>query len=110
MRRKFLTFDLGTTLYKVAVFDEAGKMLALERATPPIERPDPRWAEVDAAAFIRVLREALDRLRKRVSLDDVVAACSATQANSFLLTDKDGQPITPFILWCDERAMALTDT
>jgi xylulokinase len=109
MPRKFLTFDLGTTLYKVAVFDEAGKMLALERATPPIERPDPHWAEVDAAAFIRVLREALDRLRQRVSLDDVVAACSATQANSFLLTDKDGQPITPFILWSDERAMALTD-
>ena len=40
---KFLTFDLGTTLYKVALFDDAGKLLALERATPPIDRPRPQW-------------------------------------------------------------------
>src|SRR5688500_3134286 len=102
--RKFLTFDLGTTLYKVALFDDSGNLLALERATPPIDRPQPPWAEVRADEFMRVLIEATKRLG---DLSDVAAATFATQANSFTLLDERGEPVTPFILWSDQRAGGL---
>src|SRR4051794_8720232 len=98
----FLTFDLGTTLYKVALFDDAGRMLALERAVPPIERPQPNWAELDPTKFERVLMDAVARLGAHHDLRNVAAVCTATQANTFLLHDKAGRPLTPFILWSDQ--------
>src|SRR5688572_23350428 len=101
---KFLTFDLGTTLYKVALFDESGELLALERAIPPIEHPQAQWAEVDPSQFLQVLISVVAKLRASVGLDDVAAVSFATQANSFTLLDQRGQPIVSFILWSDQRA------
>src|SRR4051794_22328295 len=106
---KFLTFDLGTTLYKVALFDEGGNLLALERAVPPIEHPRPQWAQMSADAFVQVLRAAVARIAQHQDIRDVLALCTSTQANTFLLEDKDGRPLTPFILWSDQRAVELTD-
>lgn len=105
----FLTFDLGTTLYKVALFGDTGKLLALERAIPPIDRPQSQWAEVECDAFVRVLVDAVVRLRASHDLNEVAAVCIATQANSFTLEDQHGRPMTPFILWSDQRAAELTE-
>ncbi len=106
---KFLTFDLGTTLYKVGLFDDAGKLLALERATPPIERPYATWAEVVPDRFLDVLKNAARTLKSRMgdSFDDIVAVSFATQANTFTLLDAAGCPTMPFILWSDQRASSL---
>ena len=43
------------------------------------------------------------------SLAGVKAVTFATQTNSFVLLDADNRPLTPIILWPDERALQLAD-
>jgi xylulokinase len=108
----FLTFDLGTTYYKVALVDETGHMVALERVQPP-QVPYPGtlypW-EVQPAEFKRALREAVSALRSRVPdrWETIVALSFASQANTFLLLEADDQPITNLILWTNQ-ASAVSD-
>ena len=102
---RFLTFDLGTTLYKVALFDDAGNLLGVERVAPPVLHPKPDWWELDPRTFQQPLLQAARALRQQTGgFDDVAAVSFATQANSFILLDERGEPLTPIILWPDQRA------
>src|SRR5262245_10699918 len=111
MARTFLTFDLGTTLFKVALFDEQGRIVALHHVAPPIHHPRPDWCELDTDDFKRILTEAVSKLRFDAGAhwDDIVACSFATQANSFTLLDVEDRPLLPLILWPDRRAAELED-
>ncbi|MCK4600849.1 MAG: hypothetical protein KAU28_00185, partial [Phycisphaerae bacterium] len=103
---KILTFDLGTTYFKAALFDEAGRLCGLHRQVPPIARPSKgRW-ELDAGRFRETIGKAVAQLRAEAggSLADVAAISFATQTNSFILLDAADEPLAPLILWPDERA------
>jgi xylulokinase len=96
-----LTFDLGTTLHKLAVFDAGGAMLRISRVAPPsgtainyAELVDFLWCT--CRDFVRGLSVSDARQIRHVSF--------ASQANSFALLDADDEPLTPFILWPDRRA------
>src|SRR5437868_11069136 len=105
---KFLTFDLGTTLYKVALFDDAGRLLAVRRVKPFVLHPRPGWWELDPRTFQRPLVEAARELRDAMGgFDDVAAVTFATQANSFVLLDEHDEALTPIVLWPDQRAAEL---
>ncbi len=101
-----LTFDLGTTYFKVCLFDNTGQLIAVRRASPPIVRSKDGRCELPAEGFRQVLTEAVLDLSCEVAggLCDVVAISFATQANSFVLLDEHDQPLTPIIMWPDNRA------
>jgi xylulokinase len=101
-----LTFDLGTTYFKVCLFDETGQLVAVRRAAPPITHTKDDRCELSVEGFRNVLTEAVLALGRSVNggLSDVAAISFATQANSFVLLDEHDQPLTPFIMWPDNRA------
>ncbi len=106
-----LTFDLGTTYFKVCLFDQRGNLLAVQRVAPPITHPQKNWCELTVADFRQTIRQAVAALGKSApgGLGEVAAVSFATQANSFCLLDSAGVPITPLILWSDERAAELSE-
>lgn len=103
---KILVLDLGTTYFKATLFDEQGKLVALDRIAPPIRQPAPRQWELDVPAFRETIRQAIDHLRRQSggSLSEVAAIVFSTQTNTFAVFDENDQPLTPFILWTDPRA------
>ena len=107
----FLTFDLGTTLFKVALFDHSGRLLAVTRTPPQVLHPKPGWWELDPRGFPRTLIDATRELREASGsgFDEVIAVSFATQANSFVLLGERDEALTPIVLWPDERAAALKD-
>ena len=108
---RLLTLDLGTTLYKVALFDRDGRMLHVERTAPRITHPQPTWSELDPKAFLQCIIDAVGRLRGAAGDDwnHVCAVSFATQANSFTIIDAANRPLTPLILWPDQRAAEMRD-
>ena len=107
---KFLTFDLGTTLYKVALFDDAGRLLAVRRVAPNVLHARPAWWELDPPTVWDPLLQAARALREEVGgFDDIVAVSFATQANSFTLLDESDVALAPIILWPDQRAAEAAD-
>jgi len=100
-----LTFDLGTTYFKGALFDEQGALRALARRRVEATHPSPgRW-EMSVETFHDALCSLAGELREAVgTLQDVEAISFATQTNSFVLLDGRDRPLTPLVLWPDERA------
>ncbi len=103
-----LVCDLGTSYFKLAMVDPSGQLAGLCRIRPPVRQPEPGWMELDARAFVEVLADGVAQLEAEVpgSVSAVTAVTFATQTNSFVLLDEGGRPLTPIVLWPDERAAA----
>jgi xylulokinase len=106
---KILAFDLGTTYFKIALFDSTGRLCELKRVAPPLRRGPGDSLELDGENFVAVLAAGVRALAGRLptGLADVEAVTFATQTNSFLLLDAADKPLTPLILWPDLRAESL---
>ena len=100
-----LVYDLGTTYFKVSLFDDAGKIKGFVRTRAPVQHPQTdRW-EMPVEDFFGCLIEATAGVAGQVGgLGDVENVTYATQANSFALLDLQDQPLTPLIMWPDSRA------
>jgi xylulokinase len=105
-----LVFDFGTTNFKAAIVDAEGRMSRVHRVPSPIEHPSEGRSEIPAERFIRAISDAIASLAagRPNGLSDIGAISYASQANTFLLLDGSDRPLTPFIVWTDERASALS--
>jgi xylulokinase len=105
MTHAVLGIDLGTTYFKAGLFSERGEILGMGRAVVAAETATPGRFEVPAARFQALLREVTSGALREASLpaEAVRAVSYSSQANSFLLLDRDGLPLTPVILWQDRR-------
>jgi xylulokinase len=106
-----LVLDLGTTYFKFARFDRAGRLCDSASLAPPLESPEKGRLELDAHAFAEVLAQGIGRLRQRAGGEwaQVEAVTFATQTNSFLLLDAELRPLTRIVLWPDRRAAEIED-
>ncbi|MDH7498800.1 MAG: xylulokinase [candidate division NC10 bacterium] len=99
--------DIGAQSLKVALFDEGGSLLALERIQYPIERPQPGWAEehpeVWWESFCRAVRSALDR--RGVCREEIESVGISTMCPSLVALDGEGNPLRPAILYLDQRSL-----
>lgn len=103
-----LTFDFGTTYFKVCLFDEEAQLLERVRIATPLETPRQGRVEFPVAAFQQTVLTATDQIASRCGgLSHIDRVSFASQANTFTLLDKNAAPLIPFLLWSDDRAVAL---
>ncbi len=100
---KYLGLDIGTTSLKAAVFDNEGKRLAV-RAIDYTLNTD------SATGFIEFAPDRYIEMCKSV-IDDLAIECGGidaisvdTQGETLIVTDRDGNPLYPAIVWLDNRA------
>jgi len=100
-----LGIDLGTSYFKLALFDRTGKLCGLGRTRVPHDTGDPKRCEVPIGSFWAALQQGLAQACREAGAQptDICAIAYSSQANSFLLLDKNNNPLTPLILWSDER-------
>jgi gluconokinase len=100
-----LTADLGTTSIKVLAFDLQGRVLA-EHATPvTTQRPQPDWAEQDPIFILGAVVDGLNAVYDQVqTLGQPLALSFSTAMHSLIGLDENAVPLTPSIIWSDNRA------
>jgi len=95
--------DLGTSVIKGVVIDAQGNEVAAAEKRTTLEHPAEGWVEADPEQHYRdicqIIRELVARAPGKVD-----ALAMAAASGNTLLTDEDGQPLTPIINWMDERA------
>jgi xylulokinase len=106
---KILSIDLGTTYFKIALFDRDGRLCDTCRIAPPTVATNPGWMELPVDGFCDVIARGIAEIGSRGDLGDVEAVTFATQTNSFTLLDAANRALTPLILWPDRRAGQLED-
>ncbi|MDI1248722.1 MAG: FGGY-family carbohydrate kinase [Lacunisphaera sp.] len=106
-----LGIDLGTTYFKVGLFDEHGTLAGLGRvATDPVV-PGPGRCVLPSEIFWERLRRALAEALTQagVSAGAIAGISYSSQANTFVLLDDRDVPLTPLILWTDVRGGAVPE-
>ncbi len=100
-----LGIDLGTSYFKVGLFDPAGTLKGLGRVAVPVQTPAPGRCELSVDLFWDVLRRGLGEALAEAGavLTDIAGLSYSSQANTFLLLDRRDRPLTPLVVWVDER-------
>ena len=101
-----LGIDLGTSYFKLGLFDRAGSLCGLGRVAVRTDSPAPGTCELPVERFWATLRQGLAQALANAGAQpgDVQAVGYASQANSFVLLDSAGRALTPLILWPDTRS------
>lgn len=101
---KFLGLDIGTTSLKAAVFDKNGKRLAV-RAVDYTLSTDPltEYIEFTPERYIEMCKNVIDDLSLECGGIDAISI--DTQGETLIVTDGDGNPLYPAIVWLDNRAV-----
>ena len=103
---RILALDVGTQSVRAIVFDPAGTLIAMARVPiEPYVSPLPGWAEQDPELYWQSIGAA----SRRVLADPTVRPGSiagltlTTQRGTVVVTDDDGTPLRPAIVWLDQR-------
>jgi sugar (pentulose or hexulose) kinase len=101
----FLGIDLGTSYFKAGIFDKNGELKGLGRKYVEKKNEDP-FCELPVSVFRKTLFECVGEAIEHagISLNEINAVSYSSQANSFILLDHKGLPLTNLILWPDKRA------
>ena len=103
---QILAIDVGTQSVRALIFDATGILVAGARvAIEPYVSPHPGWAEQDPELYWRTLGEACRQvIRDPVTRRDaIVGMAITTQRSTVVVTDEDGRPLRPAIVWLDQR-------
>ncbi len=96
----FMGIDVGTTSIKTAVFDEKLEQKLSLSADYTLDAHGDR-VEFDGETYWRIVKGEIEKVKKELSVD---ALAVDTQCETLILTDENGIPVRPAIVWLDNRA------
>ena len=92
--------DIGTTSVKTAVFNEAlEQKISLTADYTLNSRGD--TVEFDGEKYWEIVKGEIEKVKSHLDVD---ALAVDTQCETLILTDENGTPVRPAIVWLDNRA------
>ena len=100
-----LGIDLGTSYFKFGVYGRDSTLKGLVRLPLVKDTDSEGTCEVPVKRFIKIIKDGIARVCSEANIlqSQIGAIGYSSQANSFLLLDDDFKPLTPLILWTDNR-------
>jgi len=99
-----LGVDLGTSSAKAVAFDTRGVALAAHAVEVPIDAPSPGRAEQDPHRLVAAAAEAITAVREQMGGLPLAGIGLSGAMHSLLALDAHGNPLTPAVLFADNRA------
>lgn len=109
-RPVILAADVGTSSLKAALVREDGAVLATARQSYGTAMPQNGCAEQDPLDWLLALERAVVDLGAKADLGMVAGVVVTGQMSGGLLVDAELAPLTPCLIWSDQRAFAQSDT
>jgi xylulokinase len=104
-----LGIDFGTSAVKALVLDDAGAVTAVASAPCAVRRPRPGWAEADPRDWMEAAAAAVRQAVAAADQEPVRAVGLAGQMHGVVVSDANGNPLRPALLWPDRRAAPQLD-
>ena len=101
----YLTFDVGTTSVKTALFDRQGRLLAKAIKNYSLATPRVDWYEVDPEVYWRAVLEGFGETLRTAGVEPkgIRAVCGCSQGETVIFLDARDRPVRPAIVWLDNR-------
>jgi xylulokinase len=107
MKNLMMGIDLGAGGVKVSIIDLEGATTGIGSASIATYMPEPGWAEQDPVewwtAAIAAIRDAI--INGHIDAAEIAAVGLSGGAHIGVLTDENGEPLRPAILWSDSRSV-----
>jgi xylulokinase len=106
--RFILTIDVGTSSTKSTLWDDDGLCVAEASRAYSLVRPDPIWAEIDGRAWWDAVCAATQQVVAQGRIDPRAVAAIGVDGIGWTLlpVDRNGEPLSPAMIWLDRRAEA----
>ncbi|MCK5113834.1 MAG: hypothetical protein KAR11_03645 [Phycisphaerae bacterium] len=100
-----LGIDLGTSYFKLGLFNRGGDLVGLGRIEVPMITGLDETFELPADRFWDTLRKGLSSALQQAKATpaDIKGIGYSSQANTVMLLDCSDNPLTPLISWKDQR-------
>lgn len=105
----YLGIDVGTSRTKAIVFDESFRALAQTSTEYGRICPRPGWYEIDAAEFVRAVREVIARSSAACRSDPIRRISFSVFGGGVSAIDAELRPLVNIISTTDNRAQAQAD-
>jgi xylulokinase len=103
--KTILTFDLGGSSMRLALFDMAGNMLDLTRQPLSMEMDSAGGCEADPEVWwLSFVRMAAELLERNKGVSEILAVCGSGMTRSQVFVDKIGTSVFQALLWPDHRS------
>lgn len=96
--------DIGTSGTKVIVVDPDKGVLGTEKEEYGILIPETGYAEQDPQVWWLAVMKCIQKLSYHFPLQDISGIGVTGQMHGMVLTDRNGTPLRPAILWMDQRS------
>jgi len=102
----YLTFDVGTTSVKTALFNRGGKLLYKAIRDYRLDSPQVDWYELDPSIYWNSVMDGFQEVlgKSGVKASEIVSISGCSQGETFILLDEKDTPLRPAIVWYDNRA------
>jgi sugar (pentulose or hexulose) kinase len=107
----YLSFDVGTTSVKTALFDCGGKLLAKSIQNYSLETPRVDWYEVEPEVYWRAVKKGFLQTISDSGEDpaSIRSICGCSQGETIIFLDKQDLSVRPAMVWIDNRAREETE-
>ena len=105
MGKYILAHDLGTSGNKATLFSENGDLVASYTCPYPTDFREGNWAEQNPADWWKAICQTTKALLEKVSSSDIVGVALSGQMMGCLCVDRNGNPLRPHMLYCDQRSL-----
>ena len=103
----FLGIDFGTSACRLCAIDEQNQIRGFStRPLPAASSPQPGYYEQSAQECWDSLRQTLAQLSLQLDLQSITRIAIDGTSASLLLCDASGTPLTPLLMYNDQRAQA----
>jgi len=99
-----LGIDLGTSSVKVTILDAQGHTLNLSKTDYTVMAPRPSWSESNPDEWWSATVSAVQTAIAQASQVEISAIGLSGQMHGVVLTNHEGRPVRPAMLWADTRA------
>jgi xylulokinase len=110
MKRYLLAHDLGTSGNKATLFTTEGQLVRSVTAPYDTRYFNANWAEQNPEDWWRAVCDSTQNLVRGIDAKEVAAIAFSGQMMGCLCVDREGRPIRPAILYCDQRAVRECDS
>jgi len=97
----FMGIDIGTTSVKTAVFNETLEEKITLTADYTLDSHGD-IVEFEGESYWTIVKGEIEKVKREMGID---ALAVDTQCETLILTDADGNPVRPAIVWLDNRAV-----
>lgn len=108
-RPLLLSFDLGTTAIKVGLFSAKGILLGVVTHEQRLVYKKGDRVEQSPRETWKLIADATRQVMQGYSPTAVKAIALALQRGTVIPLDRDGQPLSDFIVWMDKRGLPLAE-